>query len=59
MSRINTDSGDDDRGPEGSRNAAEETPTDADVEAIQAHLCRRFAGGPPPHQQMTRRMTIR
>jgi hypothetical protein len=40
---MNADSGDDDRGPEGSRNDAEETPTAADVEAIQDHLCRRSA----------------
>jgi hypothetical protein len=58
MSRINTDSGDDDRGPEGSRNAAEETPTDADVEAIQAHLCRRSAAAPTDDPPDDHPMTI-
>ena len=54
MSRINADSGADGRGPEGSRNDSEETPTDADVEAIQAHLCRRYAAEPSDDHPMPR-----
>ena len=50
-SRINSDAGvegDDegDRVPGGSRYDAEDPAADADVEAIQAHLCRRFAAAP-------------
>ena len=62
ISRMNADAGvegddDGDRVPGGSRYDAEDPAADADVEAIQAHLCRRFAAAPSDDQSDDHPMT--